>query len=66
MKMCTLGSCWDFVNQNQNNIQLYITVYDLLFPSASTGALHFFMSVRTICFKIKGGSFELKVVSDMV
>lgn len=65
MKMCTSGSCLRVVDQNQNKIQLYIIAYDLLFASASTGALHYFLSVRTICFKINGGSFELRVVLDM-
>lgn len=63
--MCTSGSCLRVVDQNQNKMQLYIIAYDLLFASASTGALHYFMSVRTICFKINGGSFELRVVLDM-
>lgn len=58
------GSCLRVVDQNHNKMQLYIIAYDLLFASASTGALHYFMSVRTICFKINGGSFELRVVLD--
>lgn len=58
------GSCLRVVDQNHNKMQLYIIAYDLLFASASTGALHYFLSVRTICFKINGGSFELRVVLD--